>query len=256
MKGELATMENNPQVIRSVQRAIDILQSFSEEKTELTLTEISNETGLAKSTATRILATLEENNLVEKEAASGKYRLGRTLYFLGHAAGRSIELKEVAKETMVRLRDQLKETVNLYVREGENRVCIQQFESLQSVKHMIQIGQKLPLTVGASGKVLLAYESKGFIEKIMEKQVMVKGKSELLSELNMITIEKYAESIEERETGTSAAAAPIFNIHGEVIAALSVSGPAQRFNPSHIEELKTVLVASALEISNYMGFSL
>ncbi|MEI3607645.1 IclR family transcriptional regulator [Pseudogracilibacillus sp. SE30717A] len=249
-------MENNPQVIRSVQRAIDILHSFSEERAELTLTEISNETGLAKSTTTRLLATLEENKFVEKEATSGKYRLGRSLYFLGHAAGRSIELKEVAKGTMIRLRDQLKETVNLYVLEGENRVCIQQFESLQSVKHMIQIGQKLPLTVGASGKVLLAYESKEFIEEIMEKQVMVKSKTALFSELNMITLEKYAESIEERETGTSAAAAPIFNIHGEVVAALSVSGPAQRFNPSKVAELKTILVASALEISNNMGYSL
>src|SRR5690625_2265749 len=248
--------ENNPQVIRSVQRAIDILQCFNGEKVELTLTEISIETGLAKSTTTRVLATLEENRFVEKEASTGKYRLGRQLYFLGYRAGRSIELKEVAKETMIRLRDQLKETVNLYVREGEHRVCIQQFESLQSVKHMIQIGQRLPLTVGASGKVLLAYEPKKFIEEMMEKQTMVKSKVALLSELNMITVEKYAESIEERETGTSAAAAPIFNINGEVIAALSVSGPAQRFNPSKVSDLKTILVASALEISNHMGFTL
>ena len=64
---------------------------------------------------------------------------------------------------------------------------------------------------------------------------MVKSKVALLSELNMITIEKYAESIEERETGTSAAASPIFNINGEVIAALSVSGPAQRFNPTKFD---------------------
>ncbi|MEI3611339.1 IclR family transcriptional regulator [Pseudogracilibacillus sp. SO30301A] len=248
--------ENNPQIIRSVQRAIDVLNCFSEEKSELTLTEISIVTGLAKSTTTRILATLEENRFVEKEASTGKYRLGRQLYFLGHRAGRSIELKEVAKETMIRLRDQLKETVNLYVREGEHRVCVQQYESLQSVKHMIQIGQHLPLTVGASGKVLLAYEPKKFIEEIMEKQVMVKSKVALLSELNMITVEKYAESIEERETGTSAAAAPIFNIHGEAIAALSLSGPAQRFNPSKVPDLKTILVASALEISNHMGFTL
>ncbi|MBO1003258.1 IclR family transcriptional regulator [Pseudogracilibacillus auburnensis] len=249
-------MENNPQVIRSVQRAIDILQCFGKNSEELTLTEISNETGLAKSTTTRLLATLEENNFLEKEVTSGKYRLGRQLYFLGHAAGRSMELKEVSQPAMVRLRDQVKETVNLYVIEGEHRVCIQQFESLQSVKHMIQIGQKLPLTVGASGKVLLAYQPRKFIDDVMEIQRMVKSKSELLTELNQIVMEKYAESIEERELGTSAAAAPVFNINGEVIAALSISGPAQRFNPKKVTDLKTILVASALEISTNMGYTI
>lgn len=248
-------MENNNQpIIRSVQRAIDILNCFQEK--ELTLTEISKETGLAKSTTTRLLATLEENKFVEKDLTSGKYRLGKQLYFLGYRAGQSIELKEVAKKTMLRLRDQLKETVNLYIKDGEHRVCIQQYESLQSVKHMVQIGQRLPLTVGASGKILLAYESRKFIEEMMEKQVMVKSKLALLSELNEITIENYAISIEEREKGTSAAAAPIFDINGEVIAALSVSGHAQRFNPSNIENLKTILVASALEISNNLGYKL
>lgn len=249
-------MENNSQIIRSVQRAIDVLRCFNESKTELTLTDISNETGLAKSTTTRLLATLEGNKFVERDASTGRYRLGRELYFLGHAAGRSIELREVAKETMIRLRDQIKETINLYVREGEHRVCIQQYESLQSVKHMVQIGQKLPLTVGASGKVLLAYQPKKLVDDVMEKQVMVKSKVELLSELSQIAAEKYAESIEEREKGTSAAAAPVFDIHGEVIAALSISGPASRFNPREVPDLKTILVASALEISSQLGYTL
>ncbi|MFD1415851.1 IclR family transcriptional regulator [Oceanobacillus jeddahense] len=249
-------MENNPQVIRSVQRAIDILKCFDEKNDELTLTEIADQTELAKSTATRLLGTLEENNFVEREVTSGKYRLGKELYFLGHTAGRSMEIKEVAKATMLRLREQLKETINLYVLEGENRVCIQQFESLQSVKHIVQIGQKLPLTVGASGKVLLAYQPKEFIEEVMSKQVMVKSKQDLLTELYRIVEERYVESIEEREVGTSAAAAPIFDIHGNMVAALSVSGPAHRFNPSKKADLKTILIAAALEISSNMGYSL
>ncbi|WP_152655680.1 IclR family transcriptional regulator [Oceanobacillus sp. CFH 90083] len=249
-------MENNPQIIRSVQRAIDILKSFGEKNDELTLTEISEKTDLAKSTATRLLATLEENNFVEREAASGKYRLGKELYFLGHAAGRSIEIKEVSKATMLRLREQLKETINLYVLDGENRVCIQQFESLQSVKHMVQVGQKLPLTVGASGKILLAYQPQAFINEIIAKQIMIKSKQDLLAELHQIVDERYVESIEEREAGTSAAAAPIFDINGNMIAALSVSGPAHRYNPSKKSDLKTILVAAALEISTNMGYSL
>lgn len=249
-------MSRDPQIIRSVQRAIEVLRCFRESKVELSHTNIANATGLAKSTTTRLLTTLEQNNFIEKDESTGRYRLGRELYFLGHAAGRSMELKEVAKEPMIRLREQLKETVNLYVREGEGRVCIHQYESMHSIKHVIQIGEMLPLTVGASGKVLLAYESMDFIKQVMNKQVMIKSKNELLEELHQITLNKYADSIDERESGTSAAAAPIFNIHGDVIAALSVSGPATRFNPKKAPNLKAIVVASALEISNELGYTL
>ncbi|MGM8211270.1 IclR family transcriptional regulator [Virgibacillus sp. W0430] len=248
--------EINVQVNRSVQRAIDLLHCFDRENNELTLTEIAQKTGLAKSTTTRLLATLEMNFFIERNTSSNKYRLGRQLYFLGHAAGRSMQLIEMSKEIMVRLRDQLKETINLYVLEGEARVCVQQYESPYSVKHMIQIGQGLPLTVGASGKVLLAYQAKKFIHEMMDKQTMVKTKHALMQELNQIVLDKYADSIEEREAGTSAAAAPIFNINGEVVAALSISGPANRFNPRKVADLKTILVAAAIEISTSLGFEL
>jgi DNA-binding IclR family transcriptional regulator len=248
--------ENNVQTIRSVQRAIDVLHCFDRENNELSLTEIAKQTALAKSTTTRILATLEENKFIERNVQTGKYRLGRRLYFLGHAAGNTMELREVSRTPMLRLRNQLKETINLYVLENESRICIQQFESLHSVKHMVQIGQSLPLTVGASGKVLLAYQQPSFINEMMEKQTMVKGKAALRAELGKIIEGKYAESIEEREVGTSAAAAPVFDINNELVAALSISGPAHRFNPQKVDNLKTVLVAAALDISTKLGYTL
>ena len=248
--------EKDSQIIRSVQRAIDVLHCFDKDNDQLTLTDIAKKTGLAKSTTTRLLATLEKNMLVEKSLETGRYYLGRQLYFLGHAASRSMELKEVAEEPMLRLRDQLKETVNLYILEGEARVCIKQYESLYSIKHMIQLGQSLPLTVGASGKVLLAYQSKSFIESMMNSQTMVKSKQELWTELGSIVANKYAESIEERDLGTSAAAAPIFDSDGEMVAALSVSGPANRFNPQDIKDIETIIVAAALDISSKLGYSL
>src|SRR5690625_4519699 len=111
-------LENN-QTIRSVQRSIDILQCLKENNEELTMTEISEITSLSKSTVSRLLYTLEINSFVEKDPNSGKYRLGRELYFLGNIAGRSIQLKEEAKDIMERLRDQLRETINLYVLDGK-----------------------------------------------------------------------------------------------------------------------------------------
>lgn len=247
-------MSNNKQIIRSVQRAIDILRAFNINTETLTLTEIAEVTGLAKSTATRVLTTLEENNFLEREPDSGRYRLGAQLYFLGQAAGHSISLKNIAQNTMIKLRDEIGETVNLYIKEGEHRVCIQQYESLHSVKHLIKIGQHLPLTVGASGKVLLAYQDNILFENVIEKQHMAKSKDELKQELSSIRKKHYSESIEERERGTSAIASPIFNISGKLEAALSISGPAHRFNPHDQLEVQKALLRASQEISANMGF--
>ncbi|MFB4163186.1 IclR family transcriptional regulator [Alteribacillus sp. JSM 102045] len=244
----------SPKGIRTLQRAIDILNCFHADEPELTLTEIANKIELAKSTTTRLLATLELNHFVEKDPVTSKYRLGRKLYFIGHVAGQSIELRSVAEATMKRLRNQTKETVNLYVLDGAHRTCIQQYESTQSVKHMVSIGQKLPLTIGAGGKVLLAHQSKEFIEQVMEEQPVKKNKTDLKEELNIITEDKYAISVDEREAGSSAASSPIYDINGKVVAALSVSGPSSRFKPQELPELKTSLVAAAMEISNYLGY--
>ncbi|BAC15189.1 transcriptional regulator (IclR family) [Oceanobacillus iheyensis HTE831] len=247
-------MNDSPKGIRTLQRSIDILNCFIEKNSELTLTEISLYTGLAKSTTTRLLSTLEMNNFVEKDEVNAKYRLGKQIYFLGFVAGQTFELNSLAKSTMERLREQTKETVNLYILDGKHRVCVQQFESLQSVKHMISVGQKLPLTVGASGKVFLAYQSKEFIEDAMDTQPLKKSKVDLKNELDLIIKEKYAVSIEERESGTSAAAAPIFNFQNEVVAVLSVSGPASRLKPREWPELRKMVMEASVEISKNLGY--
>ncbi|WP_077596910.1 IclR family transcriptional regulator [Oceanobacillus kimchii] len=248
-------MNDSPKGIRTLQRSIDILNCFIEHNAELTLTEISLYTGLAKSTTTRLLSTLEMNNFIEKDEINAKYKLGKQIYFLGLVAGQTFELKALAKSTMENLRERTKETVNLYILDGKHRVCIQQFESLQSVKHMISVGQKLPLTVGASGKVLLAYQSKEFIEDAMDTQPLKKSKADLRKELELIINEKYADSIEERESGTSAAASPIFNFQDEVVAVLSVSGPASRLKPREWPELKLMVMEAAFEISKNLGYT-
>ncbi|MDQ0298045.1 DNA-binding IclR family transcriptional regulator [Salibacterium salarium] len=249
-------MENNesPKGIRTLQRAIDILHCFQEEDRELTLTEISQKIELAKSTTTRLLSTLESNHFVEKNPITSKYRLGRQLYFIGHLAGQSIELRPVAEPTMKRLRNQTKETVNLYVLDGNYRACVQQYESTQSVKHMVSIGQKLPLTVGAGGKMLLAHQDKDFIDEVIAEQPIFHSKVDLKNELNTIVEEKFAVSVDEREMGTSAASSPVFDIDGNITAALSVSGPSSRFKPKELPELKTSLTAAAVEISNNLGY--
>ncbi|BAQ11243.1 transcriptional regulator, iclr [Bacillus sp. OxB-1] len=240
--------------IRSLQRAIDLLECFTMEERELSLTEISKKIKLAKSTVIRLLYTLELNSFVERDPVTFKYKLGKQLYFIGNIAGQSIEIREVAKESMRRLRDKTEETVNLYVLDKESRVCIQQFESSQSIRHIIKIGEKLPLTLGATGKVILAYQSEEFIEQVFKKEDPKRDFQEFRQELQEIIRNRFAQSIDEREVGSSAIATPIFDVNGQMIAALSLSGPTTRFKKEVIEQWKDDLLQCGMEISTNLGF--
>ena len=239
--------------LRTVQRALDILFCFSVEEQELNLTEIANRINLAKSTTTRLLATLEQNNLIYKNPDTLKYKLGHALFYLGHVAKKSIGIVEFAKPIMQRIRDETRETVNLYVLEGTYRVCIEQYEGLQSVKHLVRIGEQLPLWAGAGGKVLLAYQPASFQEQIFQSVPSPERLESLRLELPEIRKEQCAASIDEREVGSAAVAAPIFNLDQEVRACLSISGPSSRFTPEAIRAFKNIAREGAREISRYLG---
>jgi IclR family KDG regulon transcriptional repressor len=240
--------------LRTVQRAIDILNCFSFDQTELSLTEIANKIDLAKSTTTRLLATLEQNGFVMKNPNSLKYRLGHRLYYLGSISGRSNKVREVAKPIMDELRDITKETVNLHILEQNYRVCIEQSEGVLSIRHLVRIGETLPLWAGAGGKAILAYQSEEFKESIFKMVDSGTKLMKLMSELKAITAEQFASSMDEREVGLAAVASPIFDVNGEVKASLSVSGPSMRFSEERIKLLKVHVIESARKISTLMGY--
>ncbi|RAU01006.1 IclR family transcriptional regulator [Bacillus altitudinis] len=240
--------------LRTVQRALDILSCFSEERQELTLTDISKEMNLAMSTTTRLLKALEMNHFVEKNQETMKYRLGQRLYLLGYIAGKSIKLRELAKPLMYTLRDETKETVNLYVLDHKSRVCIEQAEGLQSIRHLVKIGEKLPLYAGAGGKVLLAFRSAEFQQQVFASEADHMTMEEWQKECRHILETHTACSIDEREVGSAAVAAPIFNIHGEVQACLSISGPTQRFTEDVIPQLQQKVKEHAEKLSEQLGY--
>lgn len=244
------TNAKGEQGLRTVQRAIDILNCFSEERSELTLTEIAAEIKLAKSTTSRLLSTLEQNSMIEKDQYTLKYKLGMKVYYLGYLAGKSIETRLIARPIMNEVRDHTKETVNLYSIDDIYRVCLEQAEGLRSVRHTVKIGQKLPLWAGAGGKALLAFQKQSFINELLT----IVDKPELEEELRTIKSEKGCYSIDERGEGTSAVAAPIFDINGKVKACLSISGPTMRFSQDKITEYQQIVKESASLISSKLGY--
>lgn len=224
--------------VRSVERALDILLSFTE-STELTLTQISTHVQLNKSTVYRLLASLEKKGFVMKNTDTDKYRLGYGLWELSAHLTHIDDPAVVLKSEMEKLRDRLDETVTLYVRDGQERVRIQAVESQQTIRRVASVGARMPLTVGASGKILVAYADSQTQQWILQDNHWPEQieKESFMLQLLQIRERGYATSIEEREPGTAAIAAPVHDHAGKLVAALSVSGPTARLTLDVMEQI-------------------
>ncbi|GAF20783.1 MULTISPECIES: IclR family transcriptional regulator [Shouchella] len=223
--------------LRTVRRALSILDCFSFQNQELSLTQIATEIELAKSTTTRLLTSLETEMLVQRDEKTGKYKLGTKLIYLGQIAKDAYQLKDVMAPLMKQLRDETLETVNLYTVDRGKRVCILQFEGYQPLRHAVRIGELLPLHAGAGGKVLLAYQSEQRKQKSVEGLTTVE-QNERLADLQRIKESGIAISIEEREIGLAAVAVAVPNRDGSVTHCLSISGLVQRFSKEKIKEFE------------------
>jgi DNA-binding IclR family transcriptional regulator len=220
--------------VRSVQRAFDILSLLGEERRTLTVREVVEETGLAKTTALRLLQTLEQMGLLW--ATSNGYTAGPALWRWAHLARSAWELPPETLQLMRELAARQRETVNLYVAKGIHRVCIAQQESPQSLRHVVRVGDELPLWGGASAKVLLRDAPAALLSRVAASSPYGKGHVETLREwVTQAERDGYAISHGEREPGTSAVAMPVTSGTGTIIAALTLSGPSVRFTDDKID---------------------
>jgi DNA-binding IclR family transcriptional regulator len=219
--------------VRSVQRAFDILSLLAEGRRTVTVREVVEETGLAKTTALRLLQTLDRTGLLW--ATSNGYAAGPALWRWAHLARSAWELPPEMMQLMRELAARQRETVNLYVAKGIHRICIAQQESPQSLRHVVRVGDELPLWGGASAKVLLRDVPAAVLTRIAVSSPYGEGHLDTLREwVAQAERDGYAVSHGEREPGTSAVAMPVAS--GEtVVAALTLSGPSVRFTEDKID---------------------
>ncbi len=161
------------------------------------LADLVDATGLPRATAHRLALALEAHGLLRR-TGDGRFALGLRLVGLGRAAADGLPLAEAAGPALVALRDATGESVQLYVRDGEQRVCVASLESPHGLRTIVPMGATLPLDRGSAGRVLLEGGA------------------------------TWAESAEERERGVASVSAPVRDPAGAVIAAVSVSGPIER----------------------------
>jgi DNA-binding IclR family transcriptional regulator len=246
-------MDDSKLTVRAVERALDILLCFTD-SSDLTLTEIASRVDLHKSTVHRLLASLEGKGFIMRNSSTDKYRLGYRLWELSANLAQSDDPGQVLLPDMELLRDQIGETISLYVLDGLERVRIQAVQSNQEIRRVAPVGARMPLYVGASSKVLLAFAEPAVQELLFASADLPAGLSReaLLQQLSDTRRQGFATSVEEREIGAAALSAPILGRGGKLVAALAVSGPANRLTLEKMLEHAPLLQAAALRMGKML----
>ncbi len=253
-------MENKTEKgIQSVNRAVQIIRCF-ENIEELGVTEISRLMALHKSTVFGLIATLELNGLLEKNEASGKYRLGLELFRLGTKVNSN--LRKITVPYLEKLVARFHETVNLVVMDNLSVVYLEKVEGAHSMRTSTAVGKRFPLNCTAVGKAMLSGCSLEELEDKLQRMEYEKctehtlgSREDVEKALMEVRENGYAEDFEELEIGLVCVAAPIYNHLGSPFAAISVSGPKFRMNDELRKELSEVLVDYTREISKKLGYN-
>jgi len=206
------------------------------------LRRLANASGLPRPTAHRLLVALEAHRLVARDA-TGAFRLGPRLTELAAAAGPELDLATLADPVLDRLHRATGESVQLYVRSGDRRLCIAARDAGTGLRDSVPVGALLPLEVGSGGKVLLAWSAGSAGNASVGNTAVPEA------ELAAVRSQGWAASVAEREPGVASVSAPVLRADGTIAAALCVSGPISRVGQAPERRLRSLVVEAAAELS-------
>jgi len=246
--------------IRSVDRALDILECVATRNGELGVDQIAAATDLPKSTAFRVLATLVGRRLLERDAQSQTYRLGMLALVIGARAMGDLDLRRAARPHLEHLMAGTGETVHLSILSDDSALCIDKIDASRSMRMASFVGFLDPLHCSGVGKALLAFQDEPVRDQLMARMRFephtphtVTDPAALARQIAEIRQRGYAIDDEEIEEGLRCVAAPIRDHSGAVIAAVSISGPTTRVTMASLGELAAAVEDCARSISRDLG---
>jgi len=253
--------EANPYGIAVVGRTLDVLEALGAHRPP-TLTELSRLVGATKGATFRILANLQARGYVERDAETGRYRLGLKLVQLGSQAAQGRDLRTMARPALEALQADSGETVALGVPATDGVTYIDVVERPHGLRTSAEIGRREPYHATALGKAVAAHwpELETQLEVLVSQAGLTKRTAKtvvsprtLRRELEETRARGYAIEDEESEIGVRAVAAPVADHGGVVIGAVSVAGPTSRLTPSRLASLGPRVAAAAKQIAARMG---
>ncbi len=244
--------------VQSVDRALRILEILARTG-ESGVTEIAAALEVHKSTAFRLVATLEQHELVEQVGGRGKYRLGVALLRLAGATSARLDVVQEARPLCKQLAATTGETVNLASLAGSSALYLDQAAGPSALQSHNWVGQHIPLHATSNGKVLIAWMSDAELRELLGRlpaytEATITSKSQLRKHLEHVRECGYSVAVDELEVGLTAIAAPVRNAHGDVICSMSVSGPTFRLGPDRVQEVVPLLVEASEELSHRLGW--
>lgn len=245
--------------VEAVSKAIELLMLVAEQG-GLGVTELAKRSGNTKARAFRLLATLEEGGLVQRTMPAATYSLGYRALVVGTAAQAQLSLVKVANSLLPQIGEACNESVLVRVRDGSDTICVAWWDAKHALRVHSQLGDRLSLGAGASGKLLLAHAPEAVQEEIMSGKLprytanTIANRADLKKALKKILADGYSMSISERAADTMAIAAPIRDASGQVVASLSMTAPVTRVTAKDAPRYRDIILASADQLSRALGF--
>ncbi|WP_338448823.1 IclR family transcriptional regulator [Niallia oryzisoli] len=237
----------------TLQNAIRLLNLFSIDQSELSVTEIADELGIAKSTAHRILISLESEGFITKEPKNNLYRLGISFLSLGNVITKNMKIYKYSSNILQHIQKATGETSGVMVLENEYAYVINIEESHHPIHYSTYIGQGEPVYRSSTGLAILAFQPAKTINAIKEKAFI--PAKDFNQKIDFIRSNGYYASIDEFYENFTSIAVPVRNGRGEVIAALAIAGPSERILPKNIPGLAKTIISASEKFTKTLMFS-
>ena len=246
--------------MQTVERALRVLERVASFPRPTSLTEIANAAALHPSTTYRLLGTLVQTGYVTRDSRTGLYRLGLKLLRISRALEEQLDIRAIALPVMERIVAQEDETVSLVIRTGTAGVVIERVQCARQIRSVTPVGSHGPLHCTAAGKILIAWLRPADVQALIAEAPLVRHTARTITnaealarELAKVRAQGVALDRGERFDDLIGIAAPVRNARGRVIAALSLSGPAQRLGPDRRPGLAAIMREAAASVSAALG---
>ncbi|MFE5112073.1 IclR family transcriptional regulator [Streptomyces sp. NPDC056663] len=237
-----------------MEKAVRVLDCFSPEHTRLSVSDIRRLTGMPNSTVARLVRTLVASDLLQR--TGDDYCVGLRVLGWASAASAGSDLLVAAEPVAAQLRDMTGETAGLYIRRGTTRVAVIVKLSPHSIIYRSDVGQLMPMHLGAAGKVFMAHDERVLNAVLVEiaDHAPRESRSALDSQLEFVRSNGWLLTEEEREAGLNSLAAPVFDASGTVVAAIAVGGPSFRLDRATAERSGPMVADAAHALSRRLGY--
>ncbi|MDN4612943.1 IclR family transcriptional regulator [Leifsonia sp. F6_8S_P_1B] len=245
-----------PDGLRALDRAMSILFLLASRPQGISLAEIARETGITLSTVHRMVGALRERRLV-RETPNGMQALGPASLVLARGFLGGLDFRVEALPVMSELRERTGEAIHLGTLASPHIVFVDKLETVHAVRTASRIGGTAPAVLTSLGRAILAYSPQPVVDSVREATINLLGReiaADVLEAVLRDTRERgYAVDREENEPGVDCVGAPIFDDTGRVIAAISVSVPAERFDDQRMAVIGELVADAARRVSSAIG---